>query len=217
MADDRLPYVMAYGAITKALEKIKAAATPDRFTQDFLATKLGMKGGNAKSLIPYLKRIGFLGTDGSPSERYKRFRNPAVAGIAAAEALRQGYKPLFERNEKVHELKDNEVKGLIVEATGLEPEGSTVKSVLGSFKALKSFARFDNPMSSGNGEVEDSNEDEGVQQLAANEAKSEQQSGGGALHTKLGLSYTINLNLPATSDIAVFNAIFRSLKENLLK
>lgn len=35
--------------------------------------------------------------------------------------------------------------------------------------------------------------------------------------TRLGLSYTINLNLPATSDIAVFDAIFKSLKENVLK
>lgn len=33
---------------------------------------------------------------------------------------------------------------------------------------------------------------------------------------KLGLSYTINLNLPATTDIEVFNAIFKALKENLL-
>jgi hypothetical protein len=32
----------------------------------------------------------------------------------------------------------------------------------------------------------------------------------------LNLAYTINLNLPATSDQAVFNAIFKSLKENLL-
>jgi hypothetical protein len=32
----------------------------------------------------------------------------------------------------------------------------------------------------------------------------------------LNLSYTINLNLPATSDQAVFNAIFKSLKEYLL-
>ena len=32
----------------------------------------------------------------------------------------------------------------------------------------------------------------------------------------MNLSYTINLNLPATSDIAVFNAIFKSLKENVL-
>jgi hypothetical protein len=30
-------------------------------------------------------------------------------------------------------------------------------------------------------------------------------------------SYTINLNLPETTDVEVFNAIFRSLKEHLLK
>lgn len=33
----------------------------------------------------------------------------------------------------------------------------------------------------------------------------------------MNLGYTINLNLPATSDIAVFNAIFKSLRENLLR
>jgi hypothetical protein len=39
--------------------------------------------------------------------------------------------------------------------------------------------------------------------------------GGSALGMNLG--YTINLNLPATTDVAVFNAIFKSLKEHLLK
>lgn len=34
---------------------------------------------------------------------------------------------------------------------------------------------------------------------------------------RFGLSYTINLNLPATTEIEVFNAIFKSLRENLLR
>jgi len=38
-----------------------------------------------------------------------------------------------------------------------------------------------------------------------------------AFKGKIGLSYTINLNLPATTDIDVFNAIFKSLRENLLR
>ena len=38
--------------------------------------------------------------------------------------------------------------------------------------------------------------------------------GGSGAGIKLG--YTINLNLPATSDIAVFDAIFKSLREHLL-
>jgi len=33
----------------------------------------------------------------------------------------------------------------------------------------------------------------------------------------INLSYTINLHLPSTSEIEVFNAIFKSLKEHLLQ
>ena len=39
----------------------------------------------------------------------------------------------------------------------------------------------------------------------------------GFLDGRLSLSYTINLNLPATTEIDVFNAIFKSLRDNLLK
>lgn len=202
---DKLPYLAGYGIITKTLEKIKAAATPERFTQDFLATKLGLKGGTAKPVIPFLKRVGFLGTDGVPTERYKQFRNATNAGAAAAAALKQGYKPLYDRNEYAHDLSDKELKGLIVEATGIAPEASTVKSIMGSFKALKAFAKFDA------GPVEEATDESA--EGAAEEAKFE----GGPDALKLGLSYTINLNLPATSDIAVFNAIFKSLREHLLR
>jgi hypothetical protein len=202
---EKLPYVLAYGLITKALDKIKSAATPERFTQDFLSTKLALKGGSAKPVIPFLKRIGLLGSDGVPTERYKKFRNPVNTGTAAAEGLRQGFKPLYDRNEYAHDLNDKDLKGLIVEATGLEPEVSTVRAIIGSFKALKAFAKFDGETPEE--EAKDFEED-------GEEQKTEEE---GISRPRLGLSYTINLNLPATSDIAVFNAIFKSLREHLLR
>ena len=67
MADVQLPYVTGYGNITKALQKIQTAQTPPRFTQDFLATKLGLKGGSPRPVIPFLKRTGFLASDGTPT------------------------------------------------------------------------------------------------------------------------------------------------------
>jgi hypothetical protein len=202
---DKLPYVPNYGVITKALEKIKSAATPERFTQDFLATKLGMKGGSNRPVIPFLKRVGFIGTDGAPTEIYKRFRNAANAGAAAAQALKTGFKPLYDRNEYAHDMGDKDLKGLIVETTGLEPNSPGVKATFGSFKALKAFARFD-------GEAE-------LQGEGAQEAPEEEPESGDRLkeEVKFGISYAINLNLPATSDIAVFNAIFKSLREHLLR
>lgn len=68
MADKALPYVPGYGNIKKVLDKMRAASTPPRFTQDFLATALDMSGGSAKPVIPFLKRTGFLGSDGTPTD-----------------------------------------------------------------------------------------------------------------------------------------------------
>jgi hypothetical protein len=203
MAEISVPYMNAYGNISKALEAIKKAAVPPAFTQDFLATKLNMPGGSPKPVIPFLKKSGFLAPDGSPTDLYKRFRNPAQSGAAAADALRIGYAPLYEFNEYVHALDDAGLKGVVVQATGAEDDSSKVQAIVGSFKALKTFADFD-AVDSGVPEDTDSREPS---------------STGGAATDGLGglrLGYTINLNLPATTDVAVFNAIFKSLREHLL-
>ena len=41
----KLPYIATPSVIVKIVNKIKKAKTPDRFTYDFLETKLGCKGG----------------------------------------------------------------------------------------------------------------------------------------------------------------------------
>jgi hypothetical protein len=200
MAEQKVPYVMAYGNITKALDGIAAASTPDRFTQDFLATKLGLSGGSARPVLPFLKRVGFLNADGSPTELYKRYRNPTNRSGALAGAMRHGYRALYEVNEYAHELKASDLKGLIVQVTGLDPGSSTINAIVGSFNALKGKADFDQEQV-----VEELGEE------AAAETGLHREMVGG-----LNLGYTINLHLPATSDIAVFNAIFKSLREHLL-
>jgi hypothetical protein len=204
-----LPYVLIAGTLTKVLEKIKTAAVPERFTQDFLATKLGFKGGPAKTIIPFLKKIGFLATDGAPTDLYKRFRNPAQSGAAMASAMQHGYKTLYEMNEYVHDATDKDLKGLVVQATGAEEGSRVVKAVVQCFRALKSFSKFDV-------ESPDDVEDEEVD---AQLPKAPERPDGALKATGVGLnlSYTINLNLPATTDIAVFDAIFKSLKSHLLK
>jgi hypothetical protein len=204
---ETLPYVLATGTLEKVLEKIRAAATPDRFTQDFLASTLGMKGGTPRPVIPFLKKIGFLATDGSPTELYKRFRNPSEAGSAVADAIRFGYRPLFEMNENVATLSDSDLKGLIVQATGLEKGSRPVQAMFGSFKVLSKLASF----AAGPKKAPPTPPDASLA-LPPTPAGSGQEQPLG-----LNLAYTINLNLPATSDIAVFNAIFKALRDNLLK
>jgi hypothetical protein len=204
MTDHNIPYVQAYGNINKALQAIQKAQTPDRFTQDFLATKLGLQGGSARPMIPFLKKTGFLASDGSPTTLYKRFRNTSQSKAAAAEAMRRGFAELYEVNEYAHDLSDTDLKGIIVQVTGLDDGSSTVRSITGSFKALKAFADFDASIQ----------EDSAGMDVDEGKGLSEDTP---LLPTGLNLGYTINLHLPATSDIAVYNAIFKSLKDNLFR
>jgi hypothetical protein len=197
------PYMNAYGLVPKVLQKIKEAETPDRFTQDFLSTKLSFGGGSAKAFIPFAKRIGLLGPDGAPTDIYKAFRNKAHSGAAMARAIRKGYAELYSRNEYLHDLDKKKLEGLIIEQTGLEAGHQTIRAICGSFDGLKSFAEFDKkdiPIPKN----EKASEDNGHEKIE------------GLSGVKLGLSYTINLVLPKTDDVGVFNAIFKALREHLL-
>ena len=206
-----LPYVASPGNIDKALRAIKSAATPESVSQDFVKTILKIPGGSGDQITSFLKKLGFAGADGTPSARYKAFRNSATSGKAAADAIREAYSPLYVRNEYMHNLSDDELTGLIIEETGAGDESRVPGLVLAAITALKGHADFSN---SEPPESEDVTPE--VPQLPQFRIPSEQQQASDK-SVGLNLSYTINLNLPPTSDIAVFNAIFKSLKENLLK
>ena len=212
-----LPYVTSPGSIEKALAGIRTAATPERVSQDFVKTILKIPGGSGNQTLSFLKKIGFVTESGAPSDIYTMFRNSATAGKAAAKALKIGYAPLYKRNEYMHSLSDEKLRGLILEETGHASDSAVATMVMSSMKPLKKLATFNEV------DLDNVNAGEllpqGVVTMGTNDAPlnppyappSNSQSLG------LNLSYTINLNLPATSDVAVFNAIFKSLKENLLK
>lgn len=214
---DNLPYSTSVGTLENMLEKIKTASVPDRFTQDFVSTKLAMKGGTAASCIPFLKKMGFVASDGTPTELYKEFRNPRKSRIAIGKAFKKLYQKLYEMNEYIHDATDQDILGLIVECTGGEKDSSTTKCTLSTLNMLRRISDFDNeadndiePLDSANGRI--SSIDQPHQATPQLQIPLQHQHG-----TKgINLSYTINLNLPATKDIEVFNAIFKSLKEHIL-
>ena len=204
---DSVPYLSSPGSLRTAFEKIAEAATPERVTGDFVRTVLGIKGGTGGAIIPFLKKIGMVGSDGSPTELYKKFRNKSTGKAAIAEAIKIGYKKLEAANEYFYKLNDNDLKALLVQVTGGKQDGSVVSQAFMTLKILKSFADFESKGEIKPGiVVHTKQQDEPLRQTDKEDSKA----------LGLNLSYTINLNLPATSDQAVFNAIFRSLKEFLI-
>lgn len=207
------PFMNAYGNVTKTLDKIKEAKTPDRFSQDFLATVLGMPGGGAKPFIPLAKRLGLLASDGAPTELYRQFRNPSQSQQAMAKAIRNGYPQLYQRNEYVHALDKSGLEGLVMEATGLDKKSKTLGAIIGTFNALKAYANFE----LGEPEAQPQETASAHTDNLLTGTQEQQNNSSGNLNGDLKFSYTIYLNLPESTDPAVFNALFKSLKENLLK
>jgi hypothetical protein len=178
-------------------------------TKDFDTTVLQIKGGTGAAIPPYLKKIGFVASDGAPTDLYKKFRNPATGGAAVADAIKTGYRELLQANEYFYKLGDKDLKALIVQVTGLAADDRVLALTVSTLVTLRNFAKFDTAM-----EVEESSQPNGAGSDTSNMVTTPLRAPAGKVG--LNLAYTINLNLPATSDQAVFNAIFRSLKEHLL-
>ena len=202
-----IPYMTAPGSIVKILEKIKEAQTPESFSQDFLKTKLGFNGGNYMSFISWAKKTGLLTPEGTPTQLYKQFRNPTTSGTSLAAAFKIGYSELYSRNEYCHDLDKKAFKGLVMEATGDAHDSAKVERIVSTFFNAKVLADFESaPI--------------GIKERSSEEEKKENKTIKVEKHSEkglsLGLNYTINLVLPKTDDPAIYSAIFKSLKENLL-
>jgi len=107
---------------------------------------------------------------------------------------------VFDRNEYAYDLPKEKFKNLIVEMTGLKASDPTVNAIVGPSSIYCRTPNFDAPTTG---------QDSRQQNCDVDTKRGQQQSTASRSNpTGLNLSYTINLNLPETSDVEVFNAIF---------
>lgn len=201
MAVEYPPYVNGYGGIPKLFAAIREAAVPAKFTQDFLNDVLNLKSSSYRAMIPLMKKLGFVDPANVPTQAYRDVRDPAQAGRVMAERMREAYRTLFNANEYIYKLDKPTLTAKLRTVLGAGEDDANIQYVAGTFKELSKLAAWD-----------------GAAAPKPNPPADLHQIGGGTGKElgRIGLSYTINLNLPATTEIEVFNAIFKSLRENLL-
>jgi hypothetical protein len=201
------PYVNPYGKISELFNRIKEAAVPPKFTNDFLYSKLGLKSTTHRAFIPLLKRLGFINDNQVPTSEYRDYRDESKSKIIMAKAIKSAYKELYSASEYAHTLTKDEVKNKLVNVLGVSKDDTQIPKIVATFIELKKLADFDQQTEDTSEELEEKSEEQVKEQKPVLQVPQH----------KFGISYTINLNLPATNDVEVFNAIFKALKENLLK
>ena len=195
-------YLHATKRLPEMMEAIQNASVPKRFTIEFLKT-LGFKSTNDRAFVSVLKGIGFLDDSGVPNEKYKSYKNKSNAKEVLAEALRVSYEDLFLAHENAESLPTDKLQGIFATKTG--KGNASTKKMASTFKVLCSVANFESQVS----QTDESyiNTDESDQKDTSSNSPGLK---GADFH------YNIQVHLPATKDISVYNAIFKSIKEHLL-
>lgn len=198
------PYVPGYGQLPKLFSEIKKASVPTKFTQDFMSSMLGLKSSSFRPMIPLLKNLGFLDQNNVPTQDYKDYRDDGKSGVVLAKRIKETYADLFKAHEYAYKLSKEELNGKLTTILGVHKNDNNVKYLVGTLQELFKMAEF-----SGKHRTEEKKPPlDGIKPSPPDTGTDKQRY--------FGISYTINLNLPATTEVEVFNAIFKSLKEHIL-
>lgn len=214
MANKYPPYVNAYNKLADVFTAIKSAAVPTKFNQDFLHTMLGLKSSSYHAMIPLMKRLNFLDPTNQPTQIYKDYRDENNSKAIMAQQVKATYVDLFKASEFAYKLKKEEVSSKLKTLLGVGNDDAALPNVVGTFMELVKLSDFEGKHKAPP-KKPDTPTDEKTPPPPAQLFSAAATNNGDEV--KFGISYTINLNLPATTEIEVFNAIFKSLKENLLK
>lgn len=195
-------YVLPIGRLPDLFKKIRDGQAPVQVTIQLLKD-WGFKSTNDRGFIQLLKALGFLSSDGKPTQRYNDYRDHSKSKQVLGEAIREAYGDLF-----------------LITA---EPKDSDREAIEGKFKSFHNAS--DNVASL---MVKTFYCLLGLADLKENKAKTNQAdveqdkpNGRGDSRSNNGfsgpasLNYNIQIHLPATKDAEVYNAIFKSLKEHL--
>lgn len=209
------PYVNAYGKISDVFEGIKSASVPPKFTYDFLSTVLGLTSSSYRAMIPLLKKLDFLDQGSVPTEHYKNFRDESISKNVLGAKVKEAYADLYKASEYAHKLDKDKLTSKLKTVLGVGDDDKNIPYVVGTFLELVNLSNFDGKKTTKTSQTTKKAE-ESVSENQQESIPKTREDGHIEIKRKFGISYTINLNLPATTEIEVYNSIFKALKENLL-
>jgi len=198
-----------FDAIFTALLSAKA---PANLTTGFLKT-LGFTSSNDSLYIRLFKDLGLIDSANAPTDKYFKFLDQSESKKIIAECVEEAYSDLFAINKKAYELSEVDVKNKFKTLTQGTKEDNILALMAKTFKTLCDYADWSKPTVKKPETKPDLKETPVIdhpKEINLTQPDPEKKGAKPSLH------YNIQIHLPETRDTAVYDAIFKSLKEHLL-
>jgi uncharacterized protein DUF5343 len=209
-------YTLAYGQLADFFTKIREGQAPTQFTQQLLKD-LGFTSTNHRAYIPILKVLGFLSPDGAPTSRYHEYRDYSKSQHVMGQGIREAYSDIFLIKENPTNADKKSIEGKFKSFHNVSDNVAGRMSK--TFFALLELADL-NGAPAPEAAQEDPEETADVEEAPVLNIVTPTEAAPAAVKKSVkapALHYNIQIHLPPTKDIEVYNAIFKSLKEHLIE
>lgn len=210
MLTDR--YLVSVKNLPQIFEQMIKGTAPQVFNVEHL-TGLGFTSSNDRGVVPLLKTLGFLTDSGQPTSRYHSYRAGGdEAKAVLGEAILEAYEDIFHINANPSDKDRAAIEGRFKSTHNATDRVAELQAA--TFLSLLKLADIDAARRCKGSlppqlrkEEGDDDKDHGAKPSRQTRVEMRQ---------PLNLRYQIEVHLPATKDIEVYHAIFKSLRENLL-
>jgi hypothetical protein len=211
-------YTLKPNSIPAYFDAMVDAQAPERFSVKFLEN-LGFTSTNDRLFIGILKDLGFLNRDGAPQPRYFEFLDRSRSKLAVAAGVRDAFADLFAINTRANEMNVEDVKNKFRTLFAGKKTDPIIDRIASTFRALCEYGDFSVVPTAASAttaapSAPKPHESEVVPKEPSMSVPEGTKPRAGKI-TVSALQYHVNIVLPDTRDQAVYDAIFKSLREHL--
>lgn len=205
-------YLVTTKNLSAVINSVVSAKAPERFTNKFLEN-LNFKSTNDRLYVGVFKALGLLDENGVPTSRYYEFIDQTQTGKVLAIGIEEAYEDLFNLRKDAQNLTIDEVKNKLKTLTQGQKSDNVLNMMASTFKALCDLADWSETRTTIVKTTDDTTEKEKT--LKDTPQKDNRLQTIAGKENEIGLHYNIQIHLPETTNMAVYDAIFQSLKKHL--
>jgi len=199
-------YTIAPSRLPALFDKIRDGQAPEQLSLQMLKD-WGFSSSNDRAMLRVLKALGFLSPDGKPTTRYHDYRDHSRSKAVMAVALQETYGDVFLIKEHPTQADRDAVLGKFKSFHNSSDNVATLMTK--TFYTLLDLADLKAKHPKKRPTTKD--KDEPQKDKEAESSPDDERIPHADLH------YNIQIHLPATKDVEVYNAIFKSLREHLVE
>ena len=158
-----------------------------------------------------LKALGFLTSDGRPTQRYSDYRDHTRSKAVLGEAMKEAYGDIFLIKEHPTEADRAAIQGKFKSFHNASDNSAGIMTR--TFMALLPLADLTKKGTPAAPARDEKIPPKEKRKKGDSDLEEEQE---GLRFRAPGLHYNIEIHLPATKDVEVYNAIFKSLREHII-